>query len=198
MRYVVRMEVEICSNLCPPSNQRWPLPHMVPLRCQCSRSAACGAGQQKHLLRHASGMQQLAAVHRRQLLQALLLPPAWRSGNAWAQEHAEKQVGRMHCQLWVLGVSGNDNRSNCLQALKVGGASADFSSILAAISAAPPGSVIQIAEGRLVACIPNTQAPVRGLAERPAFRLSESPLVLNSHPMSVEMPECVAYAFQLS
>lgn len=66
---------------------------MILLKCHCgSRSAAGGASQQQHLPRHASGMQQLAAVHRRQLLQALLLMPAWKSGNAWAQEHAEKQV----------------------------------------------------------------------------------------------------------
>ena len=60
-------------------------------------------------------------------------------------------------------------RSTCLQALRVGGASAEFSGILAAISAAPPGSVIQIAEGRLVACTRDAQHLLRGLAERLIF-----------------------------
>ena len=60
-------------------------------------------------------------------------------------------------QIWV--VPDSDNRSKRLQTLKVGGATADFSSIIAAISAASPGSIIQIAEGRLVASTQNTQAP---------------------------------------
>ena len=78
---------------------------MVLLKCHCSsRAAAIEASQQTHPPRRASGMQQLAAVHRRHLLQTLLLMPAWRSGNAWAQEHAVQQVSRSNCQIWVLGV----------------------------------------------------------------------------------------------
>lgn len=119
----------------------------------------------------AAGLRQVGPVNNNICLDMLPACSSWQlcTGGSYCRHCCSCQLGSQampgrrstlrnrwledHCQIWVLGVPDIDKtKSKCLQALTVGGTSAAFSSIIAAISAASPGSMIQIAEGRLVAC----------------------------------------------